>query len=105
MMFLVVNIWSVHPPTFMNPACSCLSLVSIAMSIRPNKILQKTFDGMDSKVMPRQLLQFWRLPFFGIMAIKPLAQSSGMTFLLQMFFNRSVRILTEVLRSAFSISV
>ena len=60
--------------------------------------------GMDSNVMPRQLLQFCRLPFFGILAIRPLAQSSGTTFLSQMFPNRSVRTSTEVLRSAFSIS-
>ena len=59
---------------------------------------------MDSIVMPRELLQFCRLPFFWILAIRPLVQSSGMTFLSQMFLNRSVRTMTVVLRSSFSIS-
>lgn len=104
MRLLSLNIWSVHPLPFRKPACSCLSSVLIAISILPSKTRQKTLDGMDSNVIPSQLSQFCRLPFFGILAIKPLAQSSGMTFLSQMFLNRSVRTLTDVLRSAFSIS-
>lgn len=45
MIFPDVNIWLVHRLSSLNPACSCLSSMSIAVSIRPSKILQKTFDG------------------------------------------------------------
>ena len=87
MMFLRVKIWSMHPRPLLNPACSCLSLVSIlAASILPRRILQKTLDGIESSVMPRQLSQFWRLPFLGILTIKPLFLSSFS----QIFMKRSV---------------
>lgn len=47
MMFLNVNILSVHHLHFLNPAGSCQFLVSIAVWIRPSK----TFDAMDSNVI------------------------------------------------------
>ena len=42
-----------HPLLFRNPACSCLSFLSIAVPILPRSILQKTLLGMDKSVIPR----------------------------------------------------
>jgi len=54
--------------------------------------------------MPRQLSQFWRLPFLGILTIRPLVQSSGIVSVSQMSLKRSMKTLVEVPWSAFSIS-
>ena len=54
-MFFRAKIWSVHPLSLLNPACSSLRVLSTADSILPIRILQKTFDGIDSSVIPRQL--------------------------------------------------
>ena len=103
-MFLMVKIWSMHPLPFLNPACSSLSLLSIAESNLPRRIRQKTLDGTDRNVIPRQLSQNWRLPFFGSVTIRPFVQSSGMTFEPQTKRKKVVKILVDVSRSAFSIS-
>jgi hypothetical protein len=43
--------------TFLNPACSCRSFLSTASVNLDVKTMQKTSLGMDSKVIPLQLLQ------------------------------------------------
>ncbi len=80
MMFRRAKIWSIHPLPFLNPDCSCLSSLSIASSILFKRILQKILLGMDRRVIPRQLSQFWRSPFLGGLTISPLNQSVGMAF-------------------------
>ena len=55
------------PLPFLNLACSCVSLLSIASPIlfkrtKNKKPLHKILLGMDSRVLPRQLSQFWRSP-------------------------------------------
>lgn len=66
------------------------------------RILQNTFDGIESVVMPHQLSQLWRVPFLGSLIMRPLDQSSEMMSLFQML-NRSVSTLVGVVRSALSI--
>ena len=100
MIFLKVNIWSVHPRPFLKPACSSLSLVSITSSILARMILQKTLLGTDSNVTPLQLSQFCKSPFFGILTIRPFDQSGGMFSFSQMFVKRWWKILLAVFMSA-----
>ena len=47
-------------------------------------ILARILLGTDSKVIPRQLLQFLRAPFFGIFPMTPSVQSLGKFFPSQM---------------------
>ena len=51
---LRAKVWSMHAFQF----CSCFSFWSTAATILPRRILQKTLDGMESSVIPRQLSQF-----------------------------------------------
>ena len=59
MKFLVNNtkICSVHDRPFRKPACSSLSWLSTAFSIRIRMILVNTLDVIDNRDTPRQLLQ------------------------------------------------
>ncbi len=95
---------SIHPLPFLKPACSCLILVSIAVSIRLRRTLQNTLLGIDRRVIPCQLSQLLMLPFLGILTLRPLNQSSGMVSLFQMSWNRSVSTRVDVRMSALSIS-
>lgn len=100
MIFLKVNIWSVHPRPFLKAACSSLSLVSITSSILARMILQKTLLGTDSNVTPLQLSQFCKSLFFGILTIRPFDQSGGMFSFSKMFVKRWWKILLAVFMSA-----
>ena len=82
--FLNANIWSVHDRPGLNPACSYLSFSSIAFRIHPRMMEQDTFPGTDRRVMPLQLLQSVRSPFFGIFMIVPFFQSLGISSSIQM---------------------
>ena len=104
MMFLNAKICSVHPLLLRYPVCSCLSFLSIYVSILPRRILQKTLLGTGNSVIPPQLSHTWRLRFWGSFIMSPLAQSLGIVSLSQMDLNNSVRTLVAVLRSAFNIS-
>ena len=77
MMLHRVKIWSVHPSPFQNPACSLLSCWSTVSAIRWVMILASIWLSTDSKVIPCQLLQFLRAPFFGIFTMTLSVQSSG----------------------------
>ena len=100
----MVKIWSMHLLPFINPPCSSLSFLSIARSIRPKRIRQRTLEGTESNVIPRQLSQNWMLLFLGSFTIRPLDQSSGMAFESQTERKKGVRTLVDVSKSAFSIS-
>jgi hypothetical protein len=56
--------WSMQPLPFLNPACSCRSFLSTASVILDIKTMQKTLLGMDSKVIPLQLLQLGNKKIF-----------------------------------------
>ncbi len=84
MMLRRVKIWSIHPLSFRNPACSSLSCLSIASDILCTMILARILLEMDKRVMPRQLLQLLRATFYGIFTMTPLVQSSGTFFSLHM---------------------
>ena len=70
MMFLSTNTWSQQPFPFLKPACS-RSLLSTAVFILAMIILLKILLGIESKVIPLQLLQLVRSPFFGNMMMSP----------------------------------
>ena len=82
-MFLIAKIWSVHPLVFRNPACSCLSFLSIAVSLLRRRIIQNTLLGMEKSVIPRQFSHTWWLPFLGSCTLSPLPQSLGIVSLSQ----------------------
>lgn len=48
-MFCSVNIWSIHPLSFLKPACYCLSLVSTTGSVLLRRTLQNTLLEMDKR--------------------------------------------------------
>ena len=80
MMLRRVKIWSAHPLPFRNPACSLLSCLSIASEILCMMTFASILLGIDKRVIPRQLSQFFREPFLGIFTITPFDQSFGIVF-------------------------
>jgi hypothetical protein len=86
--FLRTKIWSKHPFPFQNPACSLLSLLSMAFNILLMIIFANILLGIDSRVVPLQLLQLLRSPFFGIFMIFPLTQSVGFFYCLHLSHHR-----------------
>lgn len=58
------------------------------------RTLQNTLPGMDSSVMPRQLLQSPRFPFLGSVTTTPRLQSAGISLLCQIMSNKRVRLST-----------
>jgi len=77
MMFRRVNTCSVHERPLLKPACSSRRVQSTASCSLFNSTLLKTLPGVESSVIPRQLLQSLRLPFFGNLIITPFFQSAG----------------------------
>ena len=66
--------------------------------------LQKILLGTDKRVIPRQLLQSLRDPFFGILIITPLLQSVGISSSSQIFVNKGVRMVAASSGSALNSS-
>ena len=58
---------------YLNPACSSLKVLSTSVFILCNMTLHRILLGIDKSVMPLQLLQRNRSPFFGSFT----RQSSG----------------------------
>ena len=79
-----IKIWSVHPFPFQKPPCSLLRCWSTVSAVRWMMILARILLGTDSKVIPRDLLQFLRAPFFRIFTMAPSVRSSGNFFSSQM---------------------
>ena len=75
------------PHLLRNPACSFLSFSSTASVRRCIMIFAMILLGIDRSVIPRQLLQSPKLPFFGIFMIIPSDQSSGISFFSQIVLN------------------
>ena len=91
-MFRRAKIWSIQPFPFLNPACSSLSLLSTTLLSLLMIILARILLGMESRVIPRQLLQSFNAPFFGILIMVALFQSSGILLSCQTFTMRGRRI-------------
>ena len=73
MMLRRVKIWSAHPLPFRNPACSLLSCLSIASEILCMMTFASILLGIDKRVIPRQLSQFFlRNHFWGSLRLHPL---------------------------------
>ena len=68
-MFRSVKILSVHPRPLRIPDCSFRRRSSTAWVMHCIMTLQKILLGTDKRVIPRQLLQSLRDPFFGILII------------------------------------
>ena len=64
----------------------------------------KILLGVDNSVMPRQLLQSDRAPFFGILMMTPLFQSSGIFLLSHMVLKSGCNMLAVVTASALNSS-
>ena len=103
-MFRSVKILSVHPRPLRNPDYSFRRRSSTAWVMRCIMTLQKILLGTDKRVIPRQLLQSLRDPFFGILIITPLLQSVGISSCSQIFVNKVVRMVAASSGSALNSS-
>ena len=101
MMFLRMNICSVVLLPLLNPACSCLSMVSTASLILVIITLPSTFAATGSSVIPLQFPHSMRFPFLGRRMINPHLQSLGTLSLSQTLKNNSCNTATVVSRSTF----
>ena len=68
-MFRSVKILSVHPRPLRIPDCSFRRRSSTAWVMQCIMTLQKILLGTDKRIIPHQLLQSLRDPFFGILII------------------------------------
>ena len=85
---------SMQPLSFLNPASYCHSFLSTTSVILNIKIMQKTFLGMDSKVIPLQLLQLVKSPDFGILMMLPSHQLLGITASSHILWNTGCKVFT-----------
>ena len=74
-----------QPFPFLNPACFSLNLLSTTLLSLLMIILARILLGMESRVIPRQLLQSFNAPFFGILIMVASFQSSGILFVFPNF--------------------
>ena len=91
-MFRRGKIRFIQPFPFLNPACSSLNLLSTALLSLLMIILARILLGMESRVIPRQFLQSFDAPFFGILTMVASFQSSGILLPSQTFIMRGRRI-------------
>ncbi|KAH3754127.1 hypothetical protein DPMN_188788 [Dreissena polymorpha] len=77
--------WSMQDLPFLKPACSWRRISSTDVVMRWRMIRLKILLVRDSKVMPRQLLQFPRSPFLGSLTMVPIFHSLGASSLSQIF--------------------
>ena len=103
-MIRMVAMWSVHERSFLKPACSFQSVLSRAVFSLSRMILLSTFPGMDSSMIPLQLLQDDRSPFFGSFTRCPRFQSSGTFSCSQILVRSGCSMSVEVWMSALSAS-
>ena len=76
-MFHNVKMCSVVPLPFLKPACSGCRRLSTVVFIRVMTIFENILFGMGSRVIPLQLLQSAKFPFFSNLIILLCVQSSG----------------------------
>ena len=104
MMMRMVVMWSVHERSCLKPACSTRSLLSKAVFSLSSIILVSTLLRMDNSMVPRQLLQDERSPFFGSFTRCPRFQSSGTRSCSQILLRSGCSMSVEVWMSAFRAS-
>ena len=80
-----------HLP-FLSPACSCRSFLSTASVILDITTMQKTLLGMDSKVIPLQLLQLVKSSDFGILMMLPSDQLLGIIVFFHILWNTGCKV-------------
>ena len=97
--------WSMRDLPLLNLACSWRRIVSVVADILFRIMRLKMLHVIDNKVMPRQLLQFPKSPFFGSLIIVPVFQLSGVFFSSHILWKIWHRILGVSCSSAFSIYV
>ena len=98
------KICSLHDRPRRNPACCSRSWLSMDCCSRRQSTMQKTLPGTESRVIPRQLSQFVKSPFFGNRIIIPCLHSSGTADLHQQAFIKLVRAWTMMFPPDLSIS-
>jgi len=104
MMFRRVNTCSLHERPLLKPACSSRRVRSTASCSLFSSTLLKTLPGVESNVIPRQLLQSLRLPFFGSLIITPFFQSAGTSESCHIMLNSSTNCSATVSLPCLSIS-
>lgn len=77
MMFLRVNIWSVHDRPRRKPTCSSQRHWSAAPLSWQSSMVKKAFPLTESRVIPRQFVYSIMLPSFGSLRMMPFCQFSG----------------------------
>ena len=98
--FLRVAIWSTQERSCLNPACSSLKVLSTSVFILCNMTLHIILLGIDKSVIPLQLLQRDRSPFFGSYTRSPFRQSSGICSSFHILLIRWWRALVDILSIA-----
>jgi hypothetical protein len=83
-----------QPLPFLNPVCYCRSFLSTTAVILDFKIMQKTFLGMDSKMIPLQLLQLVKSPDFGILMMLHSHQLLSITASSHILWNTGCKVST-----------
>ena len=73
-----------------NPACSCQRFVSTAVCSHWSRTIEKVFPGTDRRVMPHQLPNLLRLPFFNSFTMTLPFQSFGTCASVQHLFSSHV---------------
>ena len=91
MMLRRVKIWSQQDRFGRKPACSSHRVVSNSSC---NLCMRTALPGMERSVIPLQLLQFARFPFFGSLTTIPLVQFSGTVSCSHIKLNKQVSQLT-----------
>jgi len=71
------KIWSIQDRPGLKPACCWRNSWSIVYCKWFSNTLANTLPGTDKSIIPRQLLQSVRSPFFGSGMMTPLLQSTG----------------------------
>ncbi|KAH3736160.1 hypothetical protein DPMN_042722 [Dreissena polymorpha] len=77
--------WSMQDSPFLKPACSWRRIPSTAVMMRWRMMRLNILLVRESKVIPRQLLQFPRSPFLGSLTMVPVFHSLGASSLSQIF--------------------
>ena len=98
--------WSVHDLSWRKPACSSRSFLSRAVFSRSKIILVNNLPGINSSMIPLQLLQDDISPFFLVVSpqLCPFFQSSGTCSCSHTLFRSRYNISVDVWVSALSAS-
>ena len=102
MMCLNVNMCSLHEHPRRNLACSSRRMFSTTPIKRLRSAMQKTLPGTERSVMPFQLLQSMRLPFFKSLTTTPFLHSARTHSCCQHWFRKTAIFCANLLPPRFS---